>query len=184
MENPIYNRLLPAPKNGGFHMDDYYIWCGSAIQGEDGKYHLFASRWRKDLGFGAQWLFNCEIVRAVSDKPEGPYQFEEVIFEPRDRSYFDALNQHNPSIKFWNGIFIISVQLTAGLSRHRERIFPLAVRLKFGIAKGLGSPPAIPFMDLGSEWTLHFWSQGRQATGIVPLQPILPQLFCQTEQLT
>ncbi|WP_082198179.1 glycoside hydrolase family protein [Bacillus sp. FJAT-26390] len=107
MENPIYDRLLPAPKNGGFHMDDYYIWCGSAIQGEDGKYHLFASRWRKELGFGPQWLFNCEIVRAASDTPEGPYQFEEVVFKTRDRSYFDALNQHNPSIKYWNGTYYL-----------------------------------------------------------------------------
>jgi hypothetical protein len=107
MENPIFEMLQPAPINGGFRMEDYYIWCGSAIQGEDGKYHIFASRWPKSLGFGWQWLFNSEIVRAVSDTPEGPYQFEEIIFKRRERHYFDALNQHNPSIKFWNGTYYL-----------------------------------------------------------------------------
>jgi hypothetical protein len=97
MGNPIFERLLPAPKNGGFKMEDYYIWCGSAIMGEDGRFHMFASRWRKELGFGVHWVFNSEIVRAVSGEPEGPYIFEEVIFKRRERQYFDAMNQHNPS---------------------------------------------------------------------------------------
>ncbi len=107
MRNPIFERLLPAYKNGGFKMDGYFIWCGSVVPGEDGRYHMFASRWRKELGFGAQWLFNSEIVRAVSDKPEGPYTFEEVIFKRRERHFFDALNQHNPSIKYWNGTYYL-----------------------------------------------------------------------------
>ena len=107
MGNPIFEKLMPAPKNGGFKMEDYYIWCGSAIKGEDGRFHIFASRWKKELGFGMHWLFNCEIVRAASDKPEGPYEFEEVVFNRRERCYFDALNQHNPSIKFWNGTYYL-----------------------------------------------------------------------------
>ncbi len=107
MNNPIFERLLPSPKNGGFKMEDYYIWCGSAIRGEDNRFHIFASRWKKDLGFGYNWLFNCEIVRAASSNPEGPYTFEEVIFKRRDRHYFDAMNQHNPSIKFWNGTYYL-----------------------------------------------------------------------------
>jgi len=107
MENPIYDKILPAPKQGGFKMNDYFIWCGSVIKGEDGRFHMFASRWKKDLGFSWHWLFNCEIVRASSDVPEGPYNFEEVIFERRNRRYFDAMNQHNPSIRFWNGTYYL-----------------------------------------------------------------------------
>lgn len=74
MKNPFADRLLPAPKNGGFYMEDYWIWFGSVIKGEDNRYHMFASRWAKELGFGANWLFNCEIVRASRDLPQGPYQ--------------------------------------------------------------------------------------------------------------
>ena len=38
------DRILPAPKNGGFSDPDYWIWGASVIKGEDGNYHLFASR--------------------------------------------------------------------------------------------------------------------------------------------
>ena len=79
VQNPYQNALLPAPVGGGYSDPDYWIWCGSVVQGEDGAYHMFASRWPKDLGFGANWLFNCEIVRASSKNPEGPYTFQEVV---------------------------------------------------------------------------------------------------------
>ncbi|CAH0122318.1 MULTISPECIES: glycoside hydrolase family protein [unclassified Paenibacillus] len=107
MANPIFGRLLPAPVGGGYREEDYYIWCGSCIRGEDGRYHLFASRWRKELGFGVNWLFNCEIVRAASSTPEGPYQFEEVVLGRRERSMFDGMNQHNPQIQYWNGTYYL-----------------------------------------------------------------------------
>src|SRR5438552_883262 len=35
--------LLPAPKNGGFTMDGYILWCSSVIKVGD-TYHMFASR--------------------------------------------------------------------------------------------------------------------------------------------
>ena len=53
VQNPYQNVLLPAPVDGGYSDPDYWIWCGSVVQGEDGNYHMFASRWKKDLGFGA-----------------------------------------------------------------------------------------------------------------------------------
>jgi hypothetical protein len=107
MNNPINARLLPAPVNGGYCEEDYFIWCGSCVKGEDGRYHLFASRWRKELGFGVHWLFNCEIVRAASPVPEGPYRFEEVVLGRRDRGFFDGMNQHNPHIQYWNGTYYL-----------------------------------------------------------------------------
>lgn len=49
------DRVLPAPVGGGFAMDGYWVWCGSVIKatgrGEDGKYHMFASRWPRGLSF-------------------------------------------------------------------------------------------------------------------------------------
>jgi hypothetical protein len=92
------DRLLPAPVNGGFMMDDYWVWCGSVIQGEDGRFHMFASRWPKGLSFVPHWLTNSEVVRAVSDSPEGPYKFQEVVLPPRGREYWDGRMTHNPSI--------------------------------------------------------------------------------------
>jgi hypothetical protein len=107
LKNLLKDALLPAPVRGGFSMEDYWIWCGSVIQGEDQRYHMFASRWPKELGYGANWLFQCEIVRASSDTPEGPYQFEEVVLGPRGREYFDGRNVHNPYIRKWNGTYYL-----------------------------------------------------------------------------
>lgn len=107
LTNPIYEKLSPAPVGGGFRMEGYYVWCGSVIKGDDGRYHMFASRWKKELGFHPHWVFNSEIVRAASDTPEGPYQFEEVVLKRRDRRYFDALNYHNPQIYYWNNTYYL-----------------------------------------------------------------------------
>jgi hypothetical protein len=49
--NEFKERLLPAPLDGGFKMDGYWVWCGSVIKGEDGKYHMFASRWPSTTPF-------------------------------------------------------------------------------------------------------------------------------------
>lgn len=101
------NSLLPAPRDGGFRMDDYWIWCGSVVQGEDNRYHMFASRWPKSLSMSPHWLFNSEVVRASSDTPEGPYRFEEVVLPRRGPQWFDGMNTHNPSIKFWDGTYYL-----------------------------------------------------------------------------
>ncbi|WP_135547578.1 glycoside hydrolase family protein [Paenibacillus cymbidii] len=91
-------RLLPAPVGGGFAMDDYWVWCGSVIEGEDGRFHMFASRWSKEVSFWPYWVTNSEIVRAVSDTPEGPFRFVEVVLPPRGPAYWDGMMTHNPTI--------------------------------------------------------------------------------------
>lgn len=101
------DRLLPAPVGGGFRMDDYWIWGGSAIKGKDGKYHLFASRWPKVLSFGPHWLTNSEIVHAVSDSPEGPYKFVEVALPPRGENFWDGRMTHNPTIRKYGDTYLL-----------------------------------------------------------------------------
>lgn len=91
------DRLLPAPVGGGFMMEDYWIWDPAVIKDESGKYHMFASRWSKEVGFG-NWVTNSEIVRAVADKPEGPYTFVEVVLPPRGGDWFDGKGAFNPRI--------------------------------------------------------------------------------------
>lgn len=95
---PFHQRLQPAPINGGFRMDDWWVWCGSVVQGDDGRYHMFASRWPKQYPFFHGYLAASEVVRASSDTPEGPYQFEEVVLETRDHGLWDGRMTHNPFI--------------------------------------------------------------------------------------
>ena len=87
-----------APIGGGFRDDTYWTWCGSVILGDDGKYHMFASRWSKRTRFAPNWLTNSYIVRAVSDTPEGPYTYVEDIVGHRGAEFWDGLMAHNPTI--------------------------------------------------------------------------------------
>ncbi len=99
-DNPSFRaRLMPAPLDGGFRMDDYWVWCGSTIKGDDGKYHMFASRWPKGFAFSPHWLTNSEIVHAVSDTPQGPYKFSDVALAPRGAEFWDGKMTHNPAIR-------------------------------------------------------------------------------------
>jgi hypothetical protein len=108
MENIAHfrQRLQPAPKGGGYIEEDYWVWCGSVAQGEDARYHMFASRWPKSVPFVPNWVTNSEVVRASADRPEGPYAFEEVVLPPRAGAW-DATMTHNPTIHYHDGTWIL-----------------------------------------------------------------------------
>ena len=97
--NAFIKNLLPAPVNGGFGMPGYWVWCGSVVKGEDGRYHMFASRWPRTQKFTPGWLFYSEVVRASSDNYSGPFKFEEVVLPVRDKNFFDGKSTHNPVIR-------------------------------------------------------------------------------------
>jgi lysophospholipase L1-like esterase len=92
-------RLLPTKYENGFRMDGYWVWCGSSVKGDDGKYHIFASRWSNSTGFSPYWLTNSEIVHAVSDRAEGPYKFSDVALPNRGAEFWDGQMTHNPAIR-------------------------------------------------------------------------------------
>lgn len=89
-----------------FELEDYYVWDCAVIYAE-GKYHMFSSRWKKELGFGWNWIYNSEIIQSVSDNPEGPYRFLRVVLPRRGRAYFDGMNTHNTCIRYFNGKFYL-----------------------------------------------------------------------------
>jgi len=89
----IRERLASMERGTGFRMPGYHVWCGSAIR-VDNRYHLFVARWPK----GMSYMNASEIVRATADRPEGPYQFQEVVLGKRAKSKFDSSMAHNPAI--------------------------------------------------------------------------------------
>jgi lysophospholipase L1-like esterase len=100
-------RLLPAKYESGFRLDGYWVWCGSSIKGDDGKYHMYASRWSNATGFSPYWLTNSEIVHAVSETPEGPYRFSDVALPPRGAEFWDGQMTHNPAIRKYKGTYLL-----------------------------------------------------------------------------
>lgn len=53
------------------------------------------------------WLFRSEIVRATSISAQGPYTFEEVVFENRNPAYFDGRMTHNPTIRKVDNTYLL-----------------------------------------------------------------------------
>lgn len=104
---PFMDRLQPAITNGGFRMDDYWLWCGSVIRGDDGKFHCFASRWPKTYPFFHGYLAASEVVRGVADNPEGPFEFAEVVLGDRGAQFWDGRMTHNPFIMKYDNEYIL-----------------------------------------------------------------------------
>jgi len=96
--------LLPAPKNGGFSMPDYILWCSSVIKVGD-TYHMFASRWPAQYGLGG-WTKYSECVRASSTNLYGPYTFQEVVLQKRTNNW-DNSRVHNVKIVQASGKFVL-----------------------------------------------------------------------------
>ncbi|WP_117882467.1 glycoside hydrolase family protein [Aureibaculum luteum] len=106
-QNFIFDNLKEAPVNGGFEMEDYWVWGSSVIKGEDNKYHMYASRWPKSLPFHPGWMIASEIVHAVSDTPEGPYKYIDVALGDRGTQYWDGKSCHNPKIVKYKDTYIL-----------------------------------------------------------------------------
>lgn len=102
-ESDFASRLQPVGR--ALEMEGYYVWCNSPIEGDDGKIHVFFSRWDAKKGMGG-WIKGSEIGHAVADAPEGPYQFIEILLAPRE-GFFDATTCHNPSIKKVDGKYCL-----------------------------------------------------------------------------
>ncbi|MCO6044330.1 glycoside hydrolase family protein [Aeoliella sp. ICT_H6.2] len=79
-------------------VEGYYVWCNTPIMGDDGKVHVFYSRWPQGKGMGG-WITCCEIAHATADTPAGPYETMDVAIAPRGEGYWDATTCHNPHVQ-------------------------------------------------------------------------------------
>ena len=116
---PIAGRIQPVAKGTGFAMDGYFVWCGSVIQ-VGSQYHLFAARWPVETKFPDGYFRNSEIVRAVSSRPEGPYQFAQVVVGKREPDKWDSGMAHNPAIYKVGDMFVLYYNALAAGSRYRQ----------------------------------------------------------------
>lgn len=101
-----------------FQSQDYYTWGASPIKGNDGKYHLFYSRWNKKYGFLA-WVTSSEIAHAISDSAMGPYVFAGIALQPRGEEFWDGCSVHNPTIHYFDGKYYLYYMGTTGTSECR-----------------------------------------------------------------
>ncbi len=95
-EESSFSKALMRPGTRILQEEGWYIWDCSPIVGEDGKIHVFYSRWRNNFD---NWLTESEVAHAVADKPEGPYRFVRTVLKGKGDSSWDASTIHNPSIQ-------------------------------------------------------------------------------------
>jgi hypothetical protein len=89
--------IQPVPATGKFSDPDYYIWCGTLVRGDDGKCHLFYSRWPRKLGHNA-WVTHSEVAHAMGDTPLGLFAHKDVALPARGQKIWDGLCTHNPTV--------------------------------------------------------------------------------------
>lgn len=106
-------RMKPTQRSSVMESDEYFTWGASPIKGDDGIYHIFYSRWRKDKGFLA-WLTHSEIAHATSKCATGPYQFQEVVLTASDKDRWDGLSIHNPTVKRFGDKYYIYYSANTG----------------------------------------------------------------------
>lgn len=100
-------RLGATRPAAGFRMDDYWVWCGSPVRDDYGRYHLFVSRWSRKVPFSPYWVTHSEVVRAESATPEGPFEFGEVVLPARGEGFWDGRMTHNPSVVRWKDDYLL-----------------------------------------------------------------------------
>lgn len=89
------------------------IWCGSMVKGHDGKYHLFYSRWPREVRHEG-WISHSEIAYAVADKPEGPYTHINVPLPSTNSTDWDGAMTHNPYVITKDGKYYLYYVATKG----------------------------------------------------------------------
>ena len=99
-------RLGSAGANSVFRDERYHTWGASPIRDDSGKYHIFYSRWKKELGFQA-WVTHSEIAHAVSETPDGPYTYADTALPARGPRFWDGCVTHNPSIHRFNSRYFL-----------------------------------------------------------------------------
>ena len=92
----------------------YHVWGSSPVVGPAGKTHLFVARWKLEYEFKA-WLTHCEIARYVSDQPEGPFAFQEVVVKgSAEQGSWDFQSPHNPNVRKVGDRYVLTYIANAG----------------------------------------------------------------------
>lgn len=86
----------------------YCVWCGSMTRTPDGKCHLFLSMWEEKWGFEHGWSMHSLIGYAVSDEPDGKYDFKGIIMQGSGKeNAWDRDSVHNPFVLYHEGKFYV-----------------------------------------------------------------------------
>ena len=154
---PPLIQIAPVPATAKFSDPAYQIWCGSMVEGDDGKFHLFYSRWPAALGHRA-WVSHSEVARAVADQPGGPYQHADVVLPARGGDFWDGDCTHNPTIHRFEGKYYLYYMGTMSDAETQVGVMSVPHRNHQRIGVAVADSPAgpwkrsdTPLIDVGDE---------------------------------
>lgn len=96
----------------------YDVWGSSPIRDEQGNVHLFSARWPSTTPFKTAWRYNSEIAHYVSKKPEGPFQFVEIVGKGKNNGEWNSAGFHNPNIKKIDDKYVLVYIANDGAKKH------------------------------------------------------------------
>lgn len=106
---------------------EYFYWCISPIDGEDGKTHLFVSRWKAKHEYGEGmdgWKKICEIAHCVGDSAEGPFRVTDIPLSNTNMPP-GQFAPHNVRVKKIDGTYCL-IYITQGGPEQKEQKVCLA----------------------------------------------------------
>ncbi|MBE6645586.1 MAG: hypothetical protein E7612_09485 [Ruminococcaceae bacterium] len=135
--------LKNAVSGSGFSMNGYYVWCGSVIK-ENGIYYMFASRWKRELGFPKGYMLGSEIVLATTKDLSLPFEFQKVVIGKRESTMWDGTMAHNPCIVKADGRYILYYIGSCDGSKEKRAIGYATAGSLTGDWERASSPIALP----------------------------------------
>lgn len=127
------------------------------VEGEDGKFHLFYSRWPDALGHRA-WVSHSEVAHAVADQPRGPYTHVGVALPARGDEFWDGDCTHNPTIQCFEGKYYLYYMGTAAKEEAKPGVMSMPHRNNQRIGVAVADSPNgpwkrfdTPLIDVGNE---------------------------------
>lgn len=93
---------------------DRFVWGGSVVKGDDGKYHMICNVFECGdslPAFTDGWVLHSKLAYAVSDYPDHDFKFQKIVLRGRtldgDTAAWDAQMVSNPHIKKFNGRYYL-----------------------------------------------------------------------------
>jgi len=100
MSNDLdFGALIPRKlaRTSIFRQPGWCVWDPCIVQGEEGTFHLFYSRWPTQLGFES-WCTHAEIAWATATSASGPYEFRGIALPARGMNYWDGHSVYNTCV--------------------------------------------------------------------------------------
>lgn len=157
-----FSRLAESLEYVGPAMSDpdYFYWCISPIDDEEGRTHLFVSRWKAKHSYGDGmngWKHICEIAHCVGDSAEGPFQVTDVALSNANLPP-GQFAPHNGRIKRIDGKYCLIYITQGGASQKEQKICMAASDSLYGPWELLGEEKDGIVLRADAEgWTADSW---------------------------